>query len=187
MCRLWRGIVNHLRWFKQGIETVSLTRNKSSHGRFECKSWEGSISGHCRVVWIGYKNDRGDIWLEWCNKHDQIIASTLFCQHTRRLWTWKDPVDNIRNQTDYIIRNSITKVKGYPGADCNSDHVLVVCWFLLRLKKLTRPKQKPKLDFKQLHNETVRVEFASEAANLIGERITTNSDIQDNYTNLHEA
>ena len=62
-----------------------------------------------------------------------------------------------------------------------------MCWFLLRLKKLTRPKQKPKLDFKQLHNEMVRVEFASEAANLIGERITRNSDIQDDYTNLHEA
>jgi len=33
----------------------------------------------------------------------------------------------------------------------------------------------------------VRVEFASETANLIGERITTNSNIQDDYTNLHEA
>jgi len=33
----------------------------------------------------------------------------------------------------------------------------------------------------------VRVEFASEAANLIGERTTRNSDIQDDYTNLHEA
>jgi len=55
------------------------------------------------------------------------------------------------------------KVKSYPGADCNIDHVLVVCWFRLRLKKLTRPEQKPKLNFKQLHNELVRVEFASEA------------------------
>jgi len=131
---------------------------------------------------LGTRNDRRDIWVEWCNQHDQIIANTWFCQHPRRLWTWKDPVDNIRNQIDYItinkrFRNSITKVKGYPGADCNGDHVLVVCWFLLRLKKLTRPKQKPKLNSKQLHNEMVRVEFASEAANLIGERITTNSDI----------
>jgi len=33
----------------------------------------------------------------------------------------------------------------------------------------------------------VRVEFASETANLIGERITSNSNIQDDYTNLHEA
>jgi len=29
--------------------------------RFECKSWEGSISGHCRAVWVGTMNDRGDI------------------------------------------------------------------------------------------------------------------------------
>jgi len=57
----------------------------------------------------------------------------------------------------------------------------------LKLKKLTRPKQKTKLDFKQLYNEMVRVEYASEAANLIGERIATNSDIQDDTTNLHEA
>jgi len=61
--------------------------------------------------------------VEWRNQHDQIIANTWFCQHPRRLSTWKDPVDNIRNQIDYItinkrFRNSITKVKGYPGADC---------------------------------------------------------------------
>jgi len=38
-----------------------------------------------------------------------------------------------------------------------------------------------------LHNEMVRVEFAPKEANFIGECTTTNSDMQNDYTNLHEA
>ena len=52
-----------------------------------------------------------------------------------------------RNQTDYILcsqrwRSSIQSAKTRPGADCGSDHELLIAKFRLKLKKVektTRP------------------------------------------------
>ena len=57
-----------------------------------------------------------------------MIMNTWFQHHQRHLYTWKSPGDCVRNQIDYITINrrflhSIYQVKGYPGADCGSDHV----------------------------------------------------------------
>ena len=52
---------------------------------------------------------------------------------------------------------------------------------------MTRPEQKPKLNFKQLHNELVRVEFASEARIMLKKYIDTGADIEEDYANLQKA
>ena len=48
------------------------------------------------------------------------------------------------NQIDYILcsqrwRSSIQSTKTRPGADCGSDHELLIAKFRLKLKKTTRP------------------------------------------------
>ena len=68
------------------------------------------------------------------------MADTLFQQHERRLYTWTSPDGQHRNQNDYIIcsqrwRNSIQSAKTRPGADCGSDHELLIAKFRLKLKK----------------------------------------------------
>lgn len=40
-------------------------------------------------------------------------------------------------------RNAVTKVKTYPGADCDNDHVPVIADIKVRLKKLKREDIKP--------------------------------------------
>ncbi|GFS13512.1 craniofacial development protein 2-like [Elysia marginata] len=57
-----------------------------------------------------------------------------------------------RNQIHFIIapkrfRNAFLSSKSMPGADCSSDHVPVVCFmriYVIKLKKLEKPKQTPK-------------------------------------------
>ena len=76
-----------------------------------------------------------------------IIANTLFQQYKRRLYTWASPDDQHQNQTDYILcsqrwRSSIQSAKTRPGADCGSDHELLIAKLKLKLKKvgkITRP------------------------------------------------
>ena len=76
-----------------------------------------------------------------------IIANTLFQQHKRMLYTRTSPDGQHRNQIDYILcsqrwRSSIQSTKTRPGADCGSDHDLLIAKFRLKLKKLgktTRP------------------------------------------------
>ena len=65
----------------------------------------------------------------------------------RRLYTWTSPDGQHRNQIDYILcsprwRSSIQSAKTRPGADCGSDHELLIAKFRLKLKKVgktTRP------------------------------------------------
>ena len=86
---------------------------------------------------LGERNERGDKWIEWCKENDQIILNTWFQQHPRRLWTWKSPAGNVKNQIDYVkisrrYRNAVTQVKCYPGADCGSDHSLLALWMKVK-------------------------------------------------------
>ena len=49
---------------------------------------------------LGSRNERRDIWVDWCTTHDQVITNTLFQHHNRPLYTWKSPDDGARNQID---------------------------------------------------------------------------------------
>ena len=73
-------------------------------------------------------------------------------QHKRRLYTWTSPDGQHQNQIDYIFcsqrwRSSIqSKRKTRLGADCGSDHELLISKFRLKLKKVektTRPLPRP--------------------------------------------
>ena len=70
-----------------------------------------------------------------------VIANTLFQQHKRRLYTWTVPGGQHQNQIDYILcsqkwRSSIQSAKTRLGADCGSDHELLIAKFKLKLKKV---------------------------------------------------
>ena len=76
-----------------------------------------------------------------------VIANTHFQWHKRRLYTWPSPDGQYWNQIDYILfsqrwRSSKETTKTKPGADCGSDHELLIAKFRLKLKKVgktTRP------------------------------------------------
>ena len=67
--------------------------------------------------------------------------------NTREDYTWTSPDGQHRNQIDYILcsqrwRSSIQLGKTRLGADCGSDHELLIAKFRLKLKKVgktTRP------------------------------------------------
>ena len=74
------------------------------------------------------------------------------------MWTWKSPGDCVRNQIDFVIirkrfRNAVKNAKTAPGADCNSDHVPVVCQVRVNLKKITKKRKYPKLDINLLRTD----------------------------------
>ena len=92
-------------------------------------------------------NEAGQRLIEFCQENTLVIANTLFPQHKRRLYTWTSPDGQHRNQIDYILcsqrwRSCIQSTKTRPGADCGSDHELLIVKFRLKLKKVgktTRP------------------------------------------------
>ena len=105
---------------------------------------------------LGVQNEAGQNLIEFCQENTLVIANTLFQQHKRRLYTWTSPNGQHRNQIDYILcsqrgRSSIQSAKTRPGADCGSDHELLIAKFRLKLKKLGRTTRPFKYDLSQIH------------------------------------
>ena len=83
--------------------------------------------------------------IEFCQENALVITNTLFQKHKRRLYTWTSPDGQHWNQIDYILcserwRGSIQSTKTRPGADCGSDHELLIVKFRLKLKKVGKTK-----------------------------------------------
>ena len=102
-----------------------------------------------------------------------VIANTLFQQHKRRLYTWTSPDGQQRNQIDSILcsqrwRSSIQSAKTRPGADCGSNHKLLIAKFRLKLKKVGKTARTFRYDLNQIpHNYTVEVKNRLKGLDLI--------------------
>ena len=92
-----------------------------------------------------------------------VTANTLFQQHKRRLYTWTSLDGQYQNQTDYILcsqrwRSSVQSAKIRPGADCGSDHELLIAKFGLKLKKVGKTTRPFRYDLNQIPTDyTVEV------------------------------
>ena len=119
---------------------------------FIIEDWNGKVGsqetpGVTGKFGLGMWNEAGQRLIEFCQENALVIANTLFQQHKRRLYTCTSPDGQHQNQIDSILcsqtwRSSIQSTKTRPGADCGSDHELLIVKFRLKLKKVgktTRP------------------------------------------------
>ena len=78
-----------------------------------------------------------------------------------------------RNEIDYILcsqrwRSSIQSAKTRPGADCGSDHELLIAKFRLKLKKVGKTTRPFRYDLNQIpYDSTVGVTNRFKALDLI--------------------
>ena len=102
-----------------------------------------------------------------------VIANTLFQQHKRRLYTWTSPDGQQRSQIDYILcsqrwRSSIQSAKKRRGADCGSDHELLIAKFRLKLKNIGKTTRPFRYDLNQIpYDYTVEVRNRFKGLDLI--------------------
>ena len=113
----------------------------------ECKVGNQETPGVTGKSGLGVQNEAGQRLTEFRQENTLVIANTLFQQHKRRLYTWTSPDGQHPTQVDYILcsqrwRSSIQSTETRPGADCVSDHELLIAKFRLKYKKVektTRP------------------------------------------------
>ena len=119
------------------------------------------------------QNEARQRLIEFCQEEALVIANTLFQQHKRRLYTWTSPDGQHRNQIDYILcsqrwRSSIQSTKTRPGADCGSDHELLIPKFRLKWKKVRKTTRPLRYDLNQIsYNYTVEVTSRFKGLDLI--------------------
>ena len=95
---------------------------------------------------LGVRNEAGQRLIV-LPRDTLVLANTLFQQHKRRLYTWTSPEWSIpKSDWLYSLQPNMEKLytvsKTRLGADCDSDHELLIAKFRLKLKevgKTTRP------------------------------------------------
>ena len=116
-----------------------------------------------------------------------VLANSLFQQHKRRLYTWTSSDGQNQNQIDYILcsqrwRSSIQSAKTRLGADCGSDHGLLITKFRLKLKKVRKTTRPFRYDLNQVPNDyTVEVRNRFKGLDLI-ERVR-----DELWTGVHDT
>ena len=118
-------------------------------GEWNTKAGSQETPGVTGKFGLGIHNEQGQSLIEFCKENVLVISSTFFQQQKRTLYTWTSPDGQHQYQIDYIIctqrwRRFIEspKIKIKMGADCGSDHELLIAKFRLKLKKvgeITRP------------------------------------------------
>ena len=88
----------------------------------------------------GVQNEAGQRLTEFCHENALVMANTLFQQHKRRLYTWTSPDGQCWTEIGYVLcssrrRSSTQSAKTRLGADCGSDHELLIVKFRLKLRK----------------------------------------------------
>ena len=146
-------------WFYEDLQDLlELTLKKDVFfiiGDWNAKVGSQETSGVTGKFGLRVQNEAGQRLIEFCQENALVIANTLFQQHKRRLYTWTSPDSRHQNQTDYILcsqrwRSSIQSAKTRLGADCGSDHELLIAKFRLKLKKVGKTTRLFKYDLNHI-------------------------------------
>ena len=101
-----------------------------------------------------------------------FIANTFFQQPKRRLYTWTSPGGQYRTQIDYVLcnqrwRSSIQISKTRPGADCGSDHELLLAKIRIKLQRTGRIIGLSRYDLSNIpHEYTMKIKNSFEGLDL---------------------
>ena len=135
---------------------------------------------------LGVQNEAGQRIKLFCQENTLVIANTLFQKHKRRLYTWTSPDGQYQNQTDYILcskrrRSSIQSAKTKPGADCGSNHELLIAKFRFKLKKVGKTTRPFRYDLNQ-----IPYDYTMEVASRVKRLDLTDSVTEELWTEVHD-
>ena len=139
-------------------------------GDWNAKVRSQEIPGVTGKFGLGVQNEAGQT--QFCQENTLVIANT-FRQHKRQLYTWTSPDGQYWNQIDYILcswrwRSSIRLAKTRLGANCGSDHELIIAKFRLKLNEVGKTTRPFRYDLSQIpYDYTVEVTHRFKGLGLI--------------------
>ena len=147
-------------WFFEDLQDL-LEWTPQKHIFFIIGVWNAKVGsqetlGLTGKFGLGVQNEAGQRLIEFFQENTLVIPNTLFQQHKRRLYTWTSPDGQYQNQIGYILcsqrwRSSIQSAKTRAGADCGSDHEVLIAKFRLKLKKVGKTTRPFRCDLNQIH------------------------------------
>ena len=157
-CADTEDMADFYRQLQSVIDTVHNTDMLIIMGDFNAKVGEYPEEGIMGRHRLGDRNEAGENLIEFCATNSLWVGNTWFELPKRRKYTWTSPNGEHRNQIDYIIcrqqwRTSIRSVNTRPGADCGSDHELLLATLRMKFKKTSAATVARRLDLKLISEE----------------------------------
>ena len=131
-------------WFCEDLQDLlELTPKKDVLfivGDWNAKVGSQEIPGVMGKFGLGVQNEARQRLTEFCQENALVRANTLFQQHKIQLYTWTAQDCQQWNLIVYVLcrqrwRSSTQSAKTRTGADCGSDHELLIAKFRLKLWK----------------------------------------------------
>ena len=144
---------------QQTIDNSSTKDTVMVMGDFNAKVGDTTITGDMMGSHgLGTANECGRKLVYFCKENRLLICNTQFQQHPRRKYMWRSSNGMYRNQIDFITiqkrwKSSILKCRAYLGADCDSDHNLVMANWKTRLRKINREPPPTCFDLENLSSK----------------------------------
>ena len=148
----------------------------------DSSAWEGVLGKHG----VGKCNSNGQLLLELCMTNDLLITNTVFQLPQRNRTSWMHPRSKHWHLIDYVLvrqrdRRDVRITKSMCGADCWTDHRLLVSKMNMHVQPHVRPqgvKAAPKkLDVNKLSNPAVEQSLQAGLAQHLGACTASPDDV----------
>ena len=134
----------------------------------EIEAFAGAIGPHSLHT---DSNDNGTRLASLAIQNNLVIGGTLFPHKDVHKGTWDSPDGHTVNQIDHIMvrqkfRTALFDTRTFRGADCDSDHRMVVGRIKVKLKSKRTPTQRTsKINVEKLEDANIRREYATQITN----------------------
>jgi exonuclease III len=144
----------------------------------------------------GISNDNGVRVVNFATSKNLIVTSTTFPHCDIHKHTWTSPDGVTHNQIDHVLidkirHSNILDVRSFRGADCDTDHYLVVAKLRERISVSKRARQKcdlERFDLKKLDDIQVKEKYQVEISNIFAvlESLDKSFDINNAWESISE-
>ena len=144
---------------------------------------------------VGKCNNNGLRLLQICSEHNLLITNTVYRLPTRNRTSWMHPRSKHWHLIDYVIvrkkdRQDVLVTKAMCGAECWTDHRLIVSKVKLQIQPKRRPQGTPapkRLNVTRLKAEETRSDFVSTLEDRLDSLLLVNQTVETAWSSLQDV